>query len=82
LRRLYGLTPADYDRMWADQGGLCPICSTALRPGRGGANVDHNHATGKVRAILCTPCNTALGKLREDPELFLHAVDYLKKHAA
>jgi hypothetical protein len=65
--------------MWAEQNGRCAICSTTLREGRGGAAVDHCHRTGKVRGLLCSPCNTAIGKLREDPALFASALAYLER---
>ena len=43
--------------------------------------VDHNHETGEVRELLCRFCNTALGYLRERPDLALKAADYLTKHS-
>jgi hypothetical protein len=44
--------------------------------------VDHCHATGRVRGLLCNECNTALGYLKENPELFLAAIDYIAEHQA
>jgi hypothetical protein len=40
--------------------------------------VDHNHRTGKVRGILCSPCNTTLGLMGEDPERMHLLIGYLK----
>jgi hypothetical protein len=42
--------------------------------------VDHNHATGVVRAILCSRCNSGLGLFCEDPDLMRRAIDYLETH--
>lgn len=39
--------------------------------------MDHDHKTGKVRGLLCTPCNTGIGMLQDDPEIVKKALDYL-----
>jgi hypothetical protein len=44
--------------------------------------VDHSHATGKVRGLLCRPCNFSLGFMRDDPRLTAAATEYLLKAAA
>lgn len=76
LRRNYGLTQIDRDAMSAAQGGKCAICAE-IRP----LKVDHCHATGRVRALLCGPCNTSLGAFRDKPELLERAAAYLREHA-
>ena len=53
-----GVTSADYDRMLAAQGGVCAICGSPPKTRR--LHVDHDHATGKVRGLLCHRCNRAL----------------------
>ena len=72
----YGVTVAQYDRMLAEQGGRCAICGNG--PGAKGLAVEHCHTTGRVRALLCGPCNSAIGLLREDPQIFAAAVTYLQ----
>ncbi len=57
------------------QAGLCGLCQRP--PGPKGLGVDHNHATGKVRALLCSRCNLALGGFMDDPVLCRKAADYL-----
>ena len=57
----YGLTPEDVDRMFAEQGGLCAICREAPAV----QHVDHDHATNRVRGLLCFNCNGALGQFRD-----------------
>lgn len=75
--RQYGLTPEAYQARFAEQCGLCAICR---RPEQRHPNlaVDHDHATGRVRGLLCTDCNTGIGKLGDSPERLLRAVEYLR----
>ncbi|WP_176491635.1 endonuclease VII domain-containing protein [Curtobacterium sp. 'Ferrero'] len=74
----YGLSRADFERMAEEQSGRCRICGE--QPGVKGLVVDHDHSTGAVRALLCGPCNSAIGLLREDPAVFASAVSYLKHY--
>ncbi len=76
LKRSYGMTEAQRDEMIAAQGGLCLICLKAPA-----VHVDHCHATGKVRGVLCFNCNLAIGKLGEDPDTLRRAISYLEGHA-
>ena len=75
----YGLTPGDYDEMVATQNGQCMICNTD-KPGTESGNwpVDHGHATGRVRALLCSACNAGLGLFVDDPARLRAAADYLE----
>lgn len=59
--------------MFAAQGGLCAICREAPA-----AHVDHGQATNRVRGLLCFNCNGALGQFRDNTELMLRAVAYLR----
>jgi Recombination endonuclease VII len=59
LLRRYGLTDAEYDGIWEDQGGVCAICGQP--PTNNLLAVDHDHVTGRVRGLLCAPCNRHLG---------------------
>lgn len=73
----YGLTPEKVEEMAA---GGCGICGTTDWPGRHSRpHVDHNHSTGAVRGILCSECNTGLGKFRDDPAMLQKAIDYLTR---
>ena len=58
LEKVYGITPEEYARMLAAQEGRCFFCR---KPRRKLLAVDHDHVTGRVRGLLCTPCNTSLG---------------------
>ena len=83
LAKTYGLTLERLQEMLSAQDGKCPICGRALhaRPGekgQGRAVVDHNHATGEVRGLLCAACNGWLGRL-EQPGYLDRANAYLAK---
>ncbi|MFB6521786.1 endonuclease VII domain-containing protein [Streptomyces sp. NPDC056401] len=73
LKRSYGMTEADRDEMIAAQGGICLICKK-----RAAVHVDHCHTTGRVRGVLCFNCNTAIGKLGDDPDAARRVVSYLE----
>lgn len=75
LQRKYGITLDDFRAMLADQDGGCKIC----RRSDGPLHVDHCHTTGKVRGLLCIPCNRALGYMKDDPDLLRSAADYLDR---
>lgn len=79
MKHKYGLSLEEYKAMLTEQGGVCKICK---RPDelRSHLSVDHCHATGKIRGLLCDRCNTSLGKFRDDPELLRKAADYLEAH--
>lgn len=74
--RTYGLAPGEYDRIYAAQGGVCAICLRSTGATKRLA-VDHNHATGAVRGLLCGPDNQYIGHLHNSPEAFIRAAIYL-----
>jgi len=80
LFRTYRLTTHDVDALIEKQGGTCAICQTGVWPGKGPA-IDHDHASGKIRGILCSHCNSALGLIKDDPKIAQAMIDYLRRHA-
>lgn len=79
LQRKFGITAEEYDAMLAGQDGLCAICGTDS-PQRSTSNyfaVDHDHETGEVRGLLCSPCNIALGAFGDSPDRLMAAAAYL-----
>ncbi len=80
LRRWYGLTPGQYDRMFAEQSGACAVCLSPFAGQKKRPHVDHCHRTGKVRALLCSNCNTALGYARDRPDILRTLADYIEHH--
>lgn len=82
LKLRYGIGLEEYKKLLAGQGDCCKICKSTA-PGRKDVNrfaVDHCHTTGKVRGLLCSKCNTAIGLLNENPLLFDEAKKYLQEH--
>lgn len=77
LWRRYGLVEADYQRLLQGQGNKCAICSTVMTL----PHVDHDHATNKLRGLLCCNCNIGLGNFRDSIPRLLWAVDYLRRYA-
>lgn len=81
LKYNYGLSIEQFDLMKAEQDNSCKICkrkeSELDRP----LCVDHSHATGKVRNLLCAHCNSALGLIREDIKTVKSMLSYLELHS-
>lgn len=74
LKYKYGLTPEEVSEMLESQNGLCLICAEDIRES---PNVDHDHGTGRIRGLLCFPCNLGLGHFRDRPDLLAAAITYL-----
>lgn len=91
LRTYYGISLEDWLIIYKDQNALCAICDSSLpsidefdvpckRTYRKWAT-DHCHKTGKIRGILCRPCNWGLGNFRDSPDIAKRAAAYLEHHA-
>lgn len=83
LRRTYGMTEAQYDAMLAEQGGACAVCGATKPSGPslhfGRWCIDHDHATGRVRGLLCNTCNLALGAVKDSPEMLDALAAYVRR---
>lgn len=77
LKRRYGTTLETWSQMLSEQGGVCDICKAV--PPRGFV-VDHDHTTRKLRGLLCSQCNCALGNLKESPAIAESLIRYINKH--
>lgn len=83
LYNTYGLTYKQFEQMLVEQHHKCSICSTPITTSSTPYSwqrkcvVDHCHTTGKVRGLLCSQCNTAVGLLQEDATALQRAVEYL-----
>lgn len=81
-RSRYGVTTSDLDAMLLSQNFKCPICTEPLTfngtKGRDLPVVDHCHSSKNVRGLLCTPCNLALGYLKDSPDNGRRLVQYLE----
>jgi protein-arginine kinase activator protein McsA len=74
LKKQYGITPEKYNEMSSLQEGKCAICDRTEK-----LVVDHNHATGKVRSLLCRLCNSGIGYFKEDVTIMRKAIKYVTK---
>lgn len=72
----YELKEGEYAQLYSFQRGLCALCRRATGASRR-LSVDHNHATGEVRGLLCRPCNTLLGFARDRLDFFRRCISYL-----
>ena len=77
LQRRYGITAEEADAMREAQGGMCAVCGVAPA-----GHVDHDHATGAVRELLCFNCNGGLGQFKDNPAVLRAAADYVERHRA
>jgi hypothetical protein len=73
LMSKYNLTPAEVEELREVQGGKCALCHLTTRL----LVVDHDHATGKVRAMLCRNCNTIMGAVDADPTILDRMAEYI-----
>jgi len=83
LKKKYGLDLHQYTQMYKNQNGKCLICSTAKELFGKHCHqlvVDHDHNNGKVRGLLCSECNKALGLFYDNPQLLNNAANYLTEH--
>ena len=81
LKCRYGITADEYWALYESQGGKCRICGTTdgTRKDSKLLSVDHCHATGKIRGLLCTRCNAGLGHFQDNPVLLESALAYLRQ---
>lgn len=81
-KKLYGITLEEKEAMIVAQGNKYAICNTDKPGGRWNYwHVDHDHATNKVRAILCHKCNNALGCVKDGVDILNKMIVYLTKHS-
>jgi hypothetical protein len=78
MKRKYGITTKDYEVMVEAQNNECAICFAPGEQERNGRLViDHCHASGKVRGLLCNKCNLLLGHANDAIECLERAILYL-----
>jgi len=83
LKKRFGISLEDYTSLYEKQNGVCAICqlpekSVDYRTGEvRSLAVDHCHTKGHIRGLLCSDCNTALGLLKDNPELLIKAAKYV-----
>jgi hypothetical protein len=81
MKKSFGFSQEEYDRMHNEQQGLCACCLEPETQEKKLA-IDHDHTTGKVRALLCQRCNTTLGRMNDSPALLQQLINYLEQHSS
>ena len=88
MRKNFGISFETYRAMLDAQGGVCAICKRVdpnidqKTGNRRRLAIDHCHTSGKVRGLLCGPCNASLGGFRDDIAVMETAIAYLKRHGS
>jgi hypothetical protein len=86
LKAAHGIGRKEYEEMLSNANGVCEIChlpetKTYKKTGIPTLlSVDHNHESGKIRGLLCSNCNLALGYLQEDIKIAKNLIAYIEKH--
>lgn len=75
--RNFGITLKEYDTMLEKQDGGCKIYGIKIPGGQGRFHIDHDHITGKIRGLLCSNCNLALGNAKDDIRILAAMIQYL-----
>lgn len=86
--RKYKISLEEYNDRRKEQNYRCAICNKKeedVAQGRAktpatSLQVDHCHSTGKIRGLLCTNCNTMIGKADDDVSILLKAIEYINRH--
>lgn len=88
FKKKYGLSVEDYEKLARRAGGKCEACGGSIPHHLGDeadlrakVAIDHDHATGAIRGLLCAPCNCAIGYMFDDPARLRAAADYLERKA-
>lgn len=82
LNKRYGITLDQWNSLFEQQKGKCAVCGRSQSELNCKFHLDHDHNTGKIRGLLCTSCNIALGDFRVDEvgtDILYRAVEYIEK---
>jgi hypothetical protein len=83
LKKAFGISLSEYEQLNIQQNGVCAICNKSETLSMKGKppvlRVDHCHATGKIRGLLCHKCNCAIGLLEDSIDLCIKASNYLRR---
>ena len=78
MKRVYGLEQGEYEQLIEDHDNACALCGKPQEDLARRLLVDHDHDTGRVRGLLCTPCNSATAQLGDNYEGIAKALDYMR----
>jgi hypothetical protein len=76
LKKTWGMSIEDFNKLRAYQNGCCAICKIQSNI----LHIDHDHVTGKIRSLLCNNCNRGIGHMKESTDNLQAAINYLKFH--
>lgn len=76
-QKTYNISHETYDNMYKEQKGRCKICNKHQMDLNKRLSVDHCHKSGKVRSLLCSNCNAALGLIKENDKTALKLLEYI-----
>lgn len=79
FKKTYGISVEEYEAMALARDNKCELCSGTNVDGRR-LSVDHCHASGKIRGLLCNSCNLALGMFKDDIAVLERAINYVRRH--
>ena len=77
--RRYGITQDEFDIMLVNQNNKCKLCNNTFKNSKD-THIDHCHSSSKVRGLLCSSCNIALGQFNDNLDILDNAIKYLQKH--
>ncbi len=80
IKHKFGVTRDAWEELFAAQGERCAVCGANDVDTKRFWQIDHCHATGAVRGILCAHCNAMLGRARDNPDILIAGANYLKSH--
>lgn len=78
--RKYNITTSEYQQMLEEQQFSCKICGKSQGDNGKALAIDHCHTSNKIRELLCSTCNKALGLFKDDPYILIKGAEYLLKH--
>lgn len=80
LKSRFGVTMEQYESMLEKVGGKCEICGAKPEENTMShrIGIDHCHDTGAIRGLLCKPCNTGIAAFKDDEQILLNAIQYLR----
>jgi len=79
IKRLYGLSQAEYEELLEEQDHRCGICKRHEDEFETRLAVDHDHKSLEVRGLLCSYCNRRILGRISNPDLLRMAADYLER---
>lgn len=79
LKRVYGISVAQYNELLEKQKHCCAVCGKHEDEEKKNLAVDHNHITGEIRGLLCNYCNRRIVGRHRDGDLLRRVADYIEQ---